>query len=159
MAAAPLLMIYESTEQWELNGSNAMSDIRAKFPLCTRELLFRSGRGCSSSPLPSLPPSSYTIHHVHTDVHPARRNPKGRVRSVDVRASRTNSVVFDQIHAAAQAAFRSGRTRSVEFRKAQIAQVGYMLQDNEDRFREALKSDLGRPYQETDLYVPHCCIA
>ena len=34
-----------------------------------------------------------------------------------------------------------------------------MLQDNEDRFREALKSDLGRPYQETDLYVPPYCIA
>ncbi|KAM5544775.1 hypothetical protein V8D89_001673, partial [Ganoderma adspersum] len=56
-----------------------------------------------------------------------------------------------KIHAAAQAAFKSGRTRSVEFRKAQIVQVGYMLQDNEDRFKEALKSDLGRPYQETDL--------
>ena len=42
----------------------------------------------------------------------------------------------------------------MEFRKAQIVQVGYMLQDNEERFKEALRSDLGRPGQETELYVP-----
>ncbi|KAI1792163.1 aldehyde dehydrogenase [Ganoderma leucocontextum] len=56
-----------------------------------------------------------------------------------------------KIHAAAQAAFRSGRTKSVEYRKAQIAQVAYMLKDNEQRFKDALRSDLGRPYQETEL--------
>ena len=58
-----------------------------------------------------------------------------------------------QIHATAREAFASGRTQSIEFRKAQIAQVGYLLKDNEDRFKDALKSDLGRPYQETELYV------
>ncbi|KAI0706421.1 aldehyde dehydrogenase [Earliella scabrosa] len=57
-----------------------------------------------------------------------------------------------KIHATAREAFASGRTQSIEFRKAQIAQVGYLLKDNEDRFKDALKSDLGRPYQETELF-------
>ena len=34
-----------------------------------------------------------------------------------------------QIHATAREAFASGRTQSIEFRKAQIAQVGYLLKD------------------------------
>ncbi|EJF59174.1 aldehyde dehydrogenase [Dichomitus squalens] len=56
-----------------------------------------------------------------------------------------------KIHATARAAFQSGRTKSIEFRKAQIAQVGYLIKDNEQRFKEALRSDLGRPDQETEL--------
>ena len=28
-----------------------------------------------------------------------------------------------------------------------------MLKDNEQRIMDAFKSDLGRPYQETELYV------
>ncbi len=58
-----------------------------------------------------------------------------------------------QIHGRARDAFESGTTKSVAFRKEQIAQVGYLLKDNEDRLREALKQDLGRPPLETDLYV------
>ena len=56
-----------------------------------------------------------------------------------------------QIHARARAAFRSGKTKSIAFRKEQIAQVGYMLKDNEQRFKDALKHDLGRPEVETEL--------
>ena len=58
-----------------------------------------------------------------------------------------------QIHTRARAAFESGKTKSITFRKEQIAQVGYLLKDNELRLKEALKQDLGRPHLETELYV------
>ncbi|KAI0648695.1 aldehyde dehydrogenase [Trametes meyenii] len=56
-----------------------------------------------------------------------------------------------RIHERARLAFESGKTDSVAFRKEQIAQVGYLIKDNEDRLREALRIDLGRHPQETDL--------
>ena len=65
----------------------------------------------------------------------------------------TSQQLQQQIHATAREAFASGRTKSIAFRKAQIVQVGYMLKDNEQRIMDAFKSDLGRPYQETELYV------
>ena len=58
-----------------------------------------------------------------------------------------------QVHGRAREAFESGKTKSVAFRKEQIAQVGYLLKDNEAALKEALKQDLGRPHLETDLYV------
>lgn len=56
-----------------------------------------------------------------------------------------------QIHARAHAAFRAGKAQSISYRKEQIAQVGYLLKDNEQRFKDALKADLGRPELETEL--------
>ncbi|KAI0708464.1 NAD-dependent aldehyde dehydrogenase [Earliella scabrosa] len=56
-----------------------------------------------------------------------------------------------QIHARARRAFLSGKTKSIVFRKEQIAQVGHMLKDNESRIVEALKHDLGRPSLETEF--------
>ncbi|KAI0763342.1 aldehyde dehydrogenase [Trametes elegans] len=56
-----------------------------------------------------------------------------------------------QILETARSAFESGRTDSVAFRKEQIAQVAYLIKDNEERLREALHADLGRHPQETDL--------
>ena len=67
--------------------------------------------------------------------------------------SSTTGEGSSQIHATAREAFASDKTKSIAFRKAQIAQVGYMLKDNEQRIMDAFKSDLGRPYQETELYV------
>ncbi|KZS97992.1 NAD-aldehyde dehydrogenase [Sistotremastrum niveocremeum HHB9708] len=40
--------------------------------------------------------------------------------------------------------FLSGKTRSIKFRKTQLLQLCYMIQDNLDRFKEALRLDLGR---------------
>ncbi|KAI0325251.1 NAD-dependent aldehyde dehydrogenase [Cubamyces sp. BRFM 1775] len=57
-----------------------------------------------------------------------------------------------KIHQHAREAFLSGKTRSIAFRKEQIAQVGYLLKDNEQRIKDALKHDLGRPEQETDFF-------
>ncbi|OSC96948.1 aldehyde dehydrogenase [Trametes coccinea BRFM310] len=56
------------------------------------------------------------------------------------------------IHATARRAFLSGKTKSIVFRKRQIAQVAWMVKDNEQRFMEAMKADLGRPYQETEFF-------
>ncbi|OSC99247.1 NAD-dependent aldehyde dehydrogenase [Trametes coccinea BRFM310] len=58
---------------------------------------------------------------------------------------------ISNIHRRAREAFFSGKTKSIAFRKAQIAQVGYLLKDNEHRFIEALKQDLRRPESETIL--------
>jgi len=47
------------------------------------------------------------------------------------------------------ATFLSGKTRAIGFRKEQIKKLGFLVQDNEDRFAEALEKDLGRPKGET----------
>ncbi|KAH9933652.1 aldehyde dehydrogenase [Epithele typhae] len=57
-----------------------------------------------------------------------------------------------QIHAAARSAFFDGKTKSIPYRKEQIAQLGYLIKDNEDRIHEALKLDLGRHPLESELY-------
>nr|VWO99665.1 Probable 3-oxoacyl-[acyl-carrier-protein] reductase oxidoreductase (EC [Ganoderma boninense] len=57
-----------------------------------------------------------------------------------------------QIHARARQAYKSGRAKSIAYRKEQIAQVGYLLKDNEERFKDALKQDLGRPFLETEFF-------
>ncbi|KAH9903161.1 NAD-aldehyde dehydrogenase [Cubamyces lactineus] len=54
-----------------------------------------------------------------------------------------------KIHQRARDAYRSGKLKSIEYRREQIAQVGYLLKDNEQRFIDALRTDLGRPAQET----------
>ena len=58
-----------------------------------------------------------------------------------------------QIHAELQKTFKTGKTRPIAFRKEQLAQLAHLLKDNEQRFREALKADLGRPEVESDLCV------
>ena len=58
-----------------------------------------------------------------------------------------------QIHGLARETFLSGKTRAIAFRKSQILAVGYMLKDNEQRFKDAMKHDLGRPELETELCV------
>ncbi|KAI0749981.1 aldehyde dehydrogenase [Daedaleopsis nitida] len=57
-----------------------------------------------------------------------------------------------QIHETAHRAFYADKAKSVAFRKEQIAQIGYLIKDNEERLKEALKLDLGRPHLETELY-------
>ena len=37
-------------------------------------------------------------------------------------------------------------------------QVGYMIKDNEQRFKDAYKVDLGRPAFETSLCVEHTSV-
>ncbi|OJT15103.1 Beta-apo-4'-carotenal oxygenase [Trametes pubescens] len=56
-----------------------------------------------------------------------------------------------KIHEIANKAFNTGRTQSIAFRKEQLAQLGWLIRDNEDALRAALHADLGRPPQETDM--------
>lgn len=44
--------------------------------------------------------------------------------------------------------FRKGIPRPVEYRQKQLAQLAYMLQDNYQRFTDALYQDLGKPALE-----------
>jgi aldehyde dehydrogenase (NAD+) len=52
-----------------------------------------------------------------------------------------------------QAGFRSGKLKSIEYRKTQILALAHLIQDNETRFQDSLCEDLGRNVHETNLYV------
>ncbi|KAF8226652.1 NAD-aldehyde dehydrogenase [Tricholoma matsutake] len=52
---------------------------------------------------------------------------------------------IDKHYAALRAGFKSGKLKSVAYRKYQLLQLAYLIRDNEKRFVEALTSDLGRP--------------
>ncbi|KDQ10043.1 hypothetical protein BOTBODRAFT_137325 [Botryobasidium botryosum FD-172 SS1] len=54
-----------------------------------------------------------------------------------------------KIRDALRQGFKTGKTRSVAYRKEQLLHLGYMFQDNAERFTQALASDLGRPRQES----------
>ena len=50
-------------------------------------------------------------------------------------------------------AFRTGKTKSVSFRKRQLLSLCYLVEDNRERIKDALQSDLGRPREEAELYA------
>jgi aldehyde dehydrogenase (NAD+) len=56
-----------------------------------------------------------------------------------------------QIYSTLNKTFRSGKTKPIAFRKVQILQLAYLLQDNLERFKEAFAIDLGRPPLEASL--------
>lgn len=47
-----------------------------------------------------------------------------------------------------RSSFRAGVCRPVEYRQKQLAQLAYMLQDNYQKFTDALYQDLGKPALE-----------
>ncbi|KAG8924755.1 hypothetical protein FRC02_010209 [Tulasnella sp. 418] len=53
--------------------------------------------------------------------------------------------------------FASGKTRSLEYRKQQLAQLAHMLKENAEDIRKALLEDLGKPYLESNL--AELCVA
>ncbi|GAA5863483.1 hypothetical protein JCM3774_005309 [Rhodotorula dairenensis] len=53
------------------------------------------------------------------------------------------------LHQQAYSTFLSGKTRPIEYRKRQIKQLGFLIQDNEDLLCRALEQDFGRPRFET----------
>ncbi|KAG2065681.1 NAD-dependent aldehyde dehydrogenase [Suillus decipiens] len=55
---------------------------------------------------------------------------------------------IDEIYSTLNKTFRSGKTKPIAFRKVQILQLAYLVQDNLERFKEAFAIDLGRPSQE-----------
>ncbi|KAJ3560158.1 hypothetical protein NP233_g11017 [Leucocoprinus birnbaumii] len=58
---------------------------------------------------------------------------------------------IEQIHKNLRAGFHSGKSKDVKYRKYQLLQLAYMIQDNTERFREALAADLGRPPFESQF--------
>ncbi|KAF8579073.1 NAD-dependent aldehyde dehydrogenase [Ramaria rubella] len=56
-----------------------------------------------------------------------------------------------QIHEHLRSSFRAGKAKSIAFRKEQLLQLAYMLQDNVALFQESLKKDLGRPVFESRM--------
>ena len=48
-----------------------------------------------------------------------------------------------------RATFATGKTQSLEYRKKQLKQFAYLMEDNAQAFIEAIKKDLGRPEMET----------
>lgn len=60
-----------------------------------------------------------------------------------------------QIHASLHAAFANGtgKLASLQFRKNQLLQLGYVFKENVERWEEALAKDMGRPKLEACMYV------
>ncbi|KDQ07571.1 hypothetical protein BOTBODRAFT_38656, partial [Botryobasidium botryosum FD-172 SS1] len=56
-----------------------------------------------------------------------------------------------QIVDAVRDGWNSGKLRPIAYRKEQLLHLGYMIQDNTERFRAALAHDLGRPMGEADF--------
>ncbi|GAA5941769.1 hypothetical protein JCM3775_000098 [Rhodotorula graminis] len=61
----------------------------------------------------------------------------------------TNVDDIPQAHETVYRTFLSGKTRPLAWRRNQIKQLGFLVQDNEDAFCKALEQDLGRPAFET----------
>ena len=57
-----------------------------------------------------------------------------------------------QTHAALRAGYKSGKAKPIKYRKHQLLQLAYLLQDNRERFNEAIKNDLGRSPLENEMY-------
>ncbi|KAG6900272.1 hypothetical protein C0993_000460 [Termitomyces sp. T159_Od127] len=53
-----------------------------------------------------------------------------------------------KIHAQLRAGFKTGKLRSIAYRKYQLLQLAYLIKDNKKQFEEALNADLGRPALE-----------
>ncbi|KAF9265110.1 NAD-aldehyde dehydrogenase [Marasmius fiardii PR-910] len=58
---------------------------------------------------------------------------------------------IDKIYNELNTGFRSGKTKSIEYRKYLLVQLMYMLKDNAERIENALKQDLGRPPFESQF--------
>ncbi|KZT65563.1 aldehyde dehydrogenase [Daedalea quercina L-15889] len=56
-----------------------------------------------------------------------------------------------KIHHELKEAFQTGKTRPIAYRRQQLLQLCYLLQDNLERFYAALYADLGRPREEATI--------
>ncbi|KAG8862640.1 hypothetical protein FRB96_001199 [Tulasnella sp. 330] len=63
--------------------------------------------------------------------------------------------ILGSIRDTLRATFRSGKTLDIAFRKTQLIQLAYLFQENEPRFIEAFKTDLGRPELEVGALELH----
>lgn len=56
----------------------------------------------------------------------------------------TTSDQLDAVHSTLRGTFKSGKTKSVAWRKWQLKQIWWMIKDNEKAFSKALRADLNR---------------
>jgi aldehyde dehydrogenase (NAD+) len=69
-------------------------------------------------------------------------------------SSYTSAEEFDKVYTTVNATFKTGKTKSLAWRKWQLKQIWWMMEDNEDKWIEALQKDLNRDRFEslaTDL--------
>ena len=83
--------------------------------------------------LPTLQhPWIRSLSYVRTNEYPSRCSP-----------------LLLQIRDRLKNAFRTGRTKPVQFRKQQLLALAYLVKDNTPLLQKALASDLGRSDTET----------
>jgi hypothetical protein len=83
--------------------------------------------------LPTLQhPWIRSLSYVRTNVYPPRCSP-----------------LLLQIRDCLKNAFKTGRTKPVQFRKQQLLSLAYLVKDNTALLQQALASDLGRSDTET----------
>ncbi|KAG9016356.1 hypothetical protein FRB90_003161 [Tulasnella sp. 427] len=58
---------------------------------------------------------------------------------------------FNGIHDGLRKTFDSGKTLPLEYRKKQLAQIAYMVQENAEAFKKAIHQDMLKPYLESAL--------
>jgi aldehyde dehydrogenase (NAD+) len=56
---------------------------------------------------------------------------------------------FPQVRGRVKDAFKTGRTKDIQFRKQQLLSLVHLIKDNIALFQRALASDLGRSDTET----------
>lgn len=74
--------------------------------------------------------------------------------ATDMDAPLVAQTTSPQIRDSLKIAFRTGRTKSIQFRKQQLLGLAYLIKDNLARFEQALASDLGRSSSESVVYAP-----
>jgi uncharacterized Fe-S cluster-containing radical SAM superfamily protein len=67
------------------------------------------------------------------------------------RQNHCNVVNTIQIRGHVRESFRAGKAKSVAFRKEQLLQLAYLIQDNLEPFQVALRKDLGRSAVDANL--------
>lgn len=65
---------------------------------------------------------------------------------------------IEKIRSRLQDGFKTGKTKSLEYRKYQLLQLAYLLKENRTRFIEAMRIDLGRPVFESEFYEIASCL-
>lgn len=63
------------------------------------------------------------------------------------------------IHQSLRDGFATGKTKDINYRKTQLLNLAYLLQENNQRFKEAIAADLGRPHLECDFLELNPCLS
>ncbi|KAG8878143.1 hypothetical protein FRB98_006379 [Tulasnella sp. 332] len=105
-------------------------------------------RESTSGRLQQPGPSEYAILHKVANARVA----KDAGRALKTAQTDAEGLIKQlRIHDRLRDGFRTRKTRSIEYRKQQLAQLGYMLQDNHERFEHAFMLDFRRHVLDSHL--------